>query len=451
MPVAAAALLTVLAAGLAALAPASSTARQGGGPTSEENAAVQYLAAAPAADPVARLQKRLDSGQVKLIYDSKSGYLRSVLRELGISPASQMLVFSKTSLQRDHISPRTPRAIYYNDACYIGWVQNGGLLEISAVDPRHGAIFYTLRQQKTARPRFARQTYDCLQCHSSPTTGNVPGHLVRSVFTRIDGNPEFSAGSFVTTQESKMSERWGGWYVTGRHGKQRHMGNVVARGGGGGNGEEVTLDREAGANVVNLERFVDTAPYLTRHSDIAALLVLEHQTLVHNLITKLNYQTRDALRDERQMNLFEKADPDQRRPSTLSRIKSVGEPLVEALLFAREEPLTEPVAGTARFAQEFAAGGRRDTKGRSLRDLDLKTRLLRYPCSYLVYSEAFDDLPEPAKAYVYGRFHDILTGKDTGKEFAHLSDMDRRVLLEILRETKPDFAARYRREENKAQ
>jgi hypothetical protein len=398
----------------------------------------QYFSAVPD-DPVARLQKRLNTGQARLEWYDRHGYLRAVLRELNVSPASQMLVFSKTSFQRDRISPRTPRALYYNDQVYVGWVQNGDVLEISAVDAKQGTVFYTLRQEKTSKPRFVRQTYDCLQCHqSSVTTGDVPGLVVRSVFAGADGNPELRAGTFVTSDDSPFEERWGGWYVTGTHGRQRHMGNVVAR--GAGEDGEVTLDRDAGANVFDLAKFLDTAPYLTRHSDIVALLVLEHQTTVHNLLTKANYLTRDALRDERRMNAFENKNPDERRPATQSRVQNAVEPLVRALLFSGAAPLTDSVAGTSPFAKKFAAiPGPRDKQGRSLRDLDLKTRLLRYPLSFLIYSDAFDALPGPAKDHVYQRLRDILGGKDTSKEFAHLSDVDRRAIFEILRDTKADF------------
>lgn len=411
------------------------------GQSGAESAEAQYFTAV-ADDPVARLQKKIDSGEVRLEHYGRHGYLRAVLRELGISPASQTLVFSRTSLQRDHISPNTPRALYFNDNCYVGWVQGeNGVIEIAAVDPRQGQIFYTLRQDKVARPRFVRKTDDCLQCHGSTMTGNVPGLVIRSVFARPDGDPDLGAGTFLTTPESPLDQRWGGWYVSGRHGSQRHMGNVVARGGEG----QATLDREAGANVTDLSRFFDTGPYLSGHSDIVALMVLEHQALAHNLITKTSYLVRDALRDERVMNAAEGKKPDERRASTQSRIKSAGEPLVRALLFAGEAPLTEPVAGTSAFAKEFAGGGPRDKAGRSLRDLDLQTRLFRYPCSFLIYSEAFDALPGPAKEYVFARLAEILGGKEQSKEqsreFAHLSPADRQAILEILRETKPDFAA----------
>ena len=360
-----------------------------------------------------------------------------MLRELGISHASQTLVFYKTSFQRDLISPSRPRALYYNDHSYVGWVQEGDVLEISTTDTKQGQMFYTLRQEKTIRPHFARQTFDCLQCHSAPGTKNVPGLLVRSVYPRADGNPDFSAGTFVTTQESPLHERWGGWYVTGRHGRQRHMGNVIARGGEG----EATLDSEAGANVTDLSRFVDTTPYLTPHSDMMALMVLGHQIQMHNLLTKVNYLTRDALRDERRMNVLEGLKPEERRPATASRIKSAAEPLVQALLFSGEAPLSDPVVGVGGFVNEVAAAGPRDKQGRSLRDLDLKRRLLRFPCSFLIYSDAFDALPLPAKEYVFQRLNEVLSGKEQSKEFAHLSPDDRQAIREILTETKPEFAS----------
>ena len=107
------------------------------------------------------------------------------------------------------------------------------------------------------------------------------------------------------------------------------------------------------------------------------------------------------------------------------------------LLFANEAPLEEPVAGTSGFAEEFAARGPRDPQGRSLRDFDLRNRIFKYPCSYLIYSEAFDAIPEPAKDYIYRRLFDILTGREQGPEFARSVRRGPRAILEILVATKP--------------
>ncbi len=416
--------------GLAVVATAAGPARAGL-PIEEEP--IRYLSA-PLKDPVARLRMRIDKGEVALKHERDRGYVKSVLDALGVSPASQTLVFSKTSFQHTRISPRTPRALYFNDEVYVGWVPHGDVLEVVSVDPDLGPVYYLLDQAPTARPAFGRETHACLQCHESPRTQDVPGVLVRSIYPNRSGTPVFSAGSFVTSHESPLAERWGGWYVTGTHGAQRHMGNAILKGENPDN-----LDREAGANVTDLTRLVDTTPYLTPHSDIAALMVLEHQTQTQNVITRANYEARIALRQEAEINKALGRAGGSMSEGTQHRIESYAEKVVRALLFVDEARLTEPIAGTSGFAEQFAARGPRDPKGRSLRDLDLKTRLFRYPCSYLIASEQFAALPTEAKGYVYRRIREVLTGKDKSAAFAHLSADDRRAILEILRATEPGF------------
>jgi hypothetical protein len=402
---------------------------------SSEDEAIDYLKSTPV-NPITRLQQKLDSGQVKLAYDPKHGYLPSVLKALGIPISSQVLVFSKTSFQHAHISPKTPRALYYNDHTYIGWVQGGDYVEISTVDPQLGAVFYLLPQEPAAKPKFVRQTYECLQCHDGSMTKGVPGHIMRSVYARVDGQPDFRAGTYITTDQSPMEERWGGWYVTGTHGGQRHMGNAMVKSADNPD----LIDRDSGANQKSLARYFDTSPYLSGHSDIVALLVLEHEANIHNLITKAGYDTRIALNYERQLNKELGRGENFRAESTLSRLKSACEPLVQAMLMVKEAPLAGPFEGTTAFAAQFQKAGPKDKLGRGLRDLDLGTRLFRHPLSFLVYSEAFDALPALAKDYVYRRFREVLTGKDSSPEFAHLTSADRKAILDILKSTKPDFA-----------
>lgn len=389
----------------------------------------------PATDPVAQLQQRLDRGELTLRPEGARGYLQPVLRALNVPASSQILVFSKTSFQREHISPLTPRALYFNEQTSVGWVQGGPVLEFAAQDPQLGVVFYTLNQDDGAKPRFVRQTHECLSCHSSSLTRGVPGFVMRSVFPARDGQPLLTAGTFLSTDQSPLKERWGGWYVTGTHGSQRHLGNTTCANAAAAE----DMDMDAGANVTDLRRYFSTTPYLTRHSDIVALLVMEHQSAVSNLIVRAGYETRRALYSE--AALQRELGPTFRSESTQSRIRSVAEPLVRALLLSKEAPLTEPVQGTSRFAEEFSAQGPKDPAGRSLRDLDLQHRLFKYPCSYLIYSQPFRALPAPARAYVYRRLHEILTGKDTSPEFAHLTETDRRAVLEILRATHPEFAA----------
>src|ERR1700722_1447457 len=373
-------------------------------------------------DPVARLEKRLERGDLKLHYDTRHGYLKSVLDALRVPVSSQALVFSKTSFQYPNINPEAPRALYYNDDVYVGQVHDGKFLEFVSFDPLQGAIFYVMDEHRDKHPRFERSEVDCIQCHVAPSTKGIPGVMLRSVFTKPDGTPNAAARSYVTGQESPIAQRWGGWYVTAKEGTQGGMANVLSS--DPKNPEQ--LDRAAGTNLTNLSDRFNAKAYLTDSSDIVALMVLAHQTQMHNWITLTTYQTRIALADR-------KLSPEDVR----TKLEAPAEQLVRYVLFANEVPLQNPIAGTSDFAKQFVARGPRDAKGRSLRDFDLQKRIFKYPCSYLIYSEAFDAIPSPAKDYIYRRLFDILSGREQGPEFASLSSQDRRAILEILVPTKP--------------
>jgi hypothetical protein len=401
-----------------------------------ERPPIEYSKATPE-NRVSELARRIETGEVRLAFDDTRGYLDALLPALGVPIESQTLVFSKTSLQRQRISPKRPRAVYFNDDVYVGFCQAGDVLEISVADPKLGTVFYTLDQKAAERPAFLRQTDNCLLCHGSSRTGGVPGHIVRSVFADASGEPILSAGSTMVDHTTPFEKRWGGWYVTGTHGDQKHVGNLVVK----LNADPHAIDNASGQNVTDLESFVQTDGYLSPHSDIVALMVLEHQTLVHNRITQANFATRQALDYELMLNKALGEPEGKRLDSTTRRIASAGDDLVEALLMVDEAPLTEPVAGTSGYAERFSRQGPRDSQGRSLRDFDLKTRMFRYPCSYLVYSESFDALPGEMKDYVWQRLWKILSGEDPSEKFAHLSPDDRQAIKEILRDTKPGLPA----------
>ena len=346
-------------------------------------------------------------------------------------------MFSKTSFQFQLISPANPRALYFSEDAYVGWVQGGDVLEVSAVDPDRGAMFYSLDQRRTDKPRFVRRE-ECLQCHASPKTLGVPGHLVRSVYPDAEGLPLLQAGWFQTDHTSPFRERWGGWYVTGTHGVMRHMGNTWVR----DPGSPDQLDVETGANVTRLSDRVNLSRYARPDSDLVALMVLEHQTRLHNLLTRANWETRIALRQQEDMNRTLGQPSDHWFDSTRRRSHSHVEDLLKYMLFTEKVRLEAAVAGTSGFQDEFPKTGPRDRHGRSLRDLDLKTRLFRYPSSFLIYSEAFAGLPQAARDHLYLCLHDVLTGKEQSQEFASLSSADRTAILEILLDTKsglPDY------------
>ena len=386
-------------------------------------------------DSVLLLQKKLEQGEVGFEFDDQHGYLRSVLKHLHVPISSQGLVFSKTSFQRPHISPKKPRAIYFGDDVYVGWVQQGEVIEISSVDPQLGAVFYTIEQEQSTKPRFKRRIESCMICHSSSLGQRVPGHVVQSIFPDHSGLPITGSRRFRSDHTSPLRERWGGWYVTGTHGDQRHLGNMLIS----SRDAIDNLDLEKGSNVIDLSSRLDTSPYLSNFSDIVALMVLEHQTTMHNFITAVNYEARRAIYEEKSIK-DQLAEPsDQLNPITQLRINNAAEQLVKYLLFAEETQLTSPIDGTSSFRRDFSKQGPRDDRGRSLRDFDLRTRLFKYPCSYLIYSQSFDALPVAVKDQVYRRLWEILNGKDQGKTFETLSESDGQAILEILKETKSEM------------
>jgi len=338
---------------------------------------------APVHDPVAQLEPS------KLKSD-----LQSVLDALHIPVESQIAVFSKTSLQAPLIGPNNPRTIYFNDSVAVGWMK-GGLIEIAALDPRQGVQFYTLQPRPDTTARFEKGR-DCLRCHVGDTTLGVAGMVVRSTYTAADGSPMLVYGGSVVDHRTPMEDRWGGWFVTGSVGTVHHLGNAVI----GPQGDPKAMEPLHG-------KF---------DSDVAALMVFDHQMHMANLITRIGWDARAGI----------------------GNLEDEAREFVDYLLFVDEAPLPGKLDG--KFAEVFARNGIRDSKGRSLRDLDLQKRLLRYPCSYMIYSEAFDALPAQAKKAIYKRMLGVLSGSEKDKKYARLSAADRRAVLEILRETKPDFA-----------
>lgn len=388
---------------------------------------INYSAATPH-NAISELQRRIDSGEVKLQFDPKFGYLPSLLKELKVPASSQMLVFSKTSLQRERISPKNPRSLFYNDDVYIGYIPGAPLTELSVADSKLGGVFYSIEEKEVARPKLKR-TDQCLECHASAKTMGVPGHLVRSFETDEDGIVDLSSGTSQVNHRTPLEERWGGYYVTGTHGDQLHRGNLIGKAAF----ERQQQEPNFAGNETDLSKYFDTSKYVSPHSDIVALMVLEHQTHMHNYITRLNYEAEMALKTYGHVNY----------------LKSVLEGFMRYLLFAEETELTAEVKGDSDFMKEFQSMGPFDSKGRSLRQFDLKTRMFKYPCSYLIYSEAFDALPGVVKEKIYARLYEILSGKDESETYENLSDETRVAILEILRETKPDLPNYFKAEKSK--
>lgn len=382
-----------------------------------------------AENAISQLNDRLKSNKTRLRFDEQNGYLASVLEELKVPVSSQVLAFSQTSKQSERIRPKTPRALYFSDDVYVGFVNrhavndesahSNSLLEFAVSDPNLGIVFYTLEQEKTAIPQFVRQSGECLGCHNGLRTQGVPGLQVRSVIPDYEGTPILSAGQLKSTHATPLAKRWGGWYVTGQHGDQTHLGNYISP----TTRKPKIIDNTFGLNVTDVSKKFDTNTYLSPHSDLVALMVLEHQSDAANFISLANYMHqlhRDGKADDTKLNLAINL-------------------LVKHFLFTNEAKLTHPVKGTSRFQGEFEKLGPTDKSGRSLRQFDLQSRLFKVPLSYMIYSQGFVTLPSDLKMLIFKRLWEIVSSEEVGKEYPHLSAQDKSSIRDIVKSTVPNL------------
>ncbi len=383
----------------------------------------------PTTDVAGDLARRVADGSVRLPFDNSSGYLLPVLEALHVPTETQSLVFSKTSLQAHFISPSNPRAIFFSDDVSVAFIRNAPLLEISALDPRQGVVFYLVEQRPAERPQIVRSD-SCLSCHETHNSLYIPGMLARSMGVGTGGETKPEYGNFLSDHRSPFEQRWGGWFITGKTGTARHMGNVML-------GENDTSGRGIPRQLDSLEGTLDLSGYPSHYSDVAAVMVLDHQVGFTNLLTRVGWESRIALDRE--------AKSPQDKNAAERLIAADSRELADYMLFVDEPALPGKFESTSGFQARFEAGGLKDKRGRSLKQLDLGKRLLRYPCSYMIYSPAFEGLPAAAKEAVYSRLWEVLSGKDKTPKYAKLSTADRTAIVDILLETKADLPSYFQR------
>jgi hypothetical protein len=391
---------------------------------SSDDPAIAYSTTTALNNVVVDVNRKLSDGTLHLRFDGRSGFLPSALEALGISVDSQLLVFSRFSLQRKLITEDNPRALFFNDRVALGWVRGGDVIEVAAHDASAGVVFYTLEQRvdAAAPPQFKR-AFECLGCHVTGSTLGVPGLLMFST-TRPE-SPEGSGLPRHVDHSDDFARRFGGWFVTGGTGPRPHMGNAVT-----------ALDGRGGHELSSVANLFDADGYRALSSDIVAHLVLTHQAGMTNLLTRAGWEARIA-----ESWLQPPYTPTPGQDIRTARImEDIARELVDYLLFVDEAELTGGVKGASGFAERFSASGPRDRKGRSLYDLDLNRRLMKHPCSYLIYSPAFDALPALVKEPIYRRLWEVVSGQEQAPQYrSALSLADRQSIVEILRDTKKDL------------
>jgi hypothetical protein len=367
----------------------------------------------PVDNRFSRFLSAWDAGQTPQLDTSGDlAYLRSLLKELDVPVSSQMLVFTATSLQKGLISARNPRALYFNDDTYVGYVPRGRI-EVISLDPQLGSIYYIFDRLQPGRRPQVRRSSECMNCHAPRHMENIPGLVIESVIPGLTGGGERAFRREQSGHGVPIGDRFGGWHLTGTSDAMPHnwSNQLLVR----KNGEAKELPNPPGERC-------DLSRYLLPTSDLVAQLLHEHQVGFVNRALQAAYRYRE-----------------------LSAAGAVSEkmlgdlatPLVRYLLFTDEAPLVRGMIGASPFAAEFAAAGKRDSKGRSLRDLDGQTHLLKYRCSYMVDSPAFTGLPTPLRQRV---LRDVaLSLSDTSAE-SPLPSAERLAVREILTETVPEIA-----------
>ncbi len=391
----------------------------------------------PIRDVVSKWEDALLRGETLFEAGSQHAFLLDVLETLDIPVESQVLVFSHTSFQNSKISPKTPRALYFNQDHYVGWVQDGDI-EIMTVDPGVGMNFYQLKvpgMDGATKAQVVRNE-SCLACHAGSSGNPYPGTLLFSTFTDADGTQLLRGDTKNIDHRSPLTERWAGWYVTGQWEGPRHRGNVwYADDWDLGPEIDPEKDQDFGAALADLTDVIDTSKYLRATSDVVALLVIEHQALAHNALMQAFGNSRIALYADDNYMVGEPL-----KPETQEVLDEEIDRLLRVFLFKNEAGLAEHRTGAgSAFREVFEKRGKTDNQGRSLRDFNLRDRLFEYRLSYMIYSDAFDNLPGILQDQFFIALREVLEqGQGTG-DYPYLTADERQAIDEILRDTHPDY------------
>lgn len=369
-------------------------------------------------DRFTQFKTALEAGEKTLDLSGELALLRSLLAELQIPISSQSMVFSVTSLQKNLISPRRPRALYFNDDTYVAFVP-GGRLEVISLDPKLGSIFYISDRVRPGRVPRMERTEECFNCHAPAYLQNIPALLVESVIPGMTGGGERAFRRERTGHDIPLEQRFGGWHVTGTgEGFPQHQGNKIIQRAEG-------VAHEIPTQIGDL---FEPSYYLLPTSNILPQLIQEHQVGFANRAMLAGYRTREFL-----------AQKPEQRGDLAAQLSKLAEPLVRYLLFADEVPLpAASVPGDAEYKAAFLANRRPNGEGAALKDLDLSTRLFKHRCSYMVYTPLFTGLPPELKSEVYAQLAAALS--DSGsKSSSHLPAEEKRTIRSILQQTLPDL------------
>lgn len=373
-------------------------------------------------DRFTRFKTDFEAGRAPIDFSSDKAFLISLLKALDIPASTQMWVFSTTSLQLRFISPRNPRSVYFNDEVSIGYIP-GGRIEVASLDPDLGAIFYIFDIPQPGQTPVIERSNRCMNCHAGSETGRVPNWVVESSLPGPTGGSVKSFRQETTGHGIPFNERFAGWHVTGKHAITGHWGNLIGR---------LSPQGVQTESVVPGERF-DVNKYPVATSDILTHLVFEHQLGFVTRLVEATYRTRALLEE----------DKGRLTPAHSAELDKVADAFVRYILFADEVKLPAGgVEGDPTFVADFLKPRKTTAGGASLRDFDLRTRVFKYRCSYMIHSPVFQKMPAEMKQRVYRRLGQALSEGKPDPTYSYLPVEEKRAIVQILKETVPDITRR---------
>ncbi|MBT3668082.1 MAG: hypothetical protein HN548_11450 [Opitutae bacterium] len=370
----------------------------------------------PPQDPFSKFFKNLENGNITLNFNSEKEYLLSLFKELEISPYSQLLVYSTTSLQLSRISPSNPRAIYFGDDIYLGYVP-GGQIEIIGIDPELGAIPYIFnipRKNDLKHPSIYRSKR-CMNCHASQETKGAPGLLLSSVIPGPGGGSidAFRRGEFG--HAVSYEKRFGGWHITGMNPFTNSWANHT---GIMQDGEIKKINNPPG-------KYFSWDKYPIGQSDALPHLVLEHQVGFTNLCISISYKFRE----------IKSLDEQPKSEEYKEIIENETNSLLFYVLFKNEAKLPRnKMRIDSPFAKDFKNSVKPTNQAMLLREFDLEDRIFQLRCSYMIFSNSFEGLPVQIKNQFLKKLRYILSceRKNLPKEYSYLDCEERHKINSIL-------------------
>lgn len=377
-------------------------------------------------DRFARLQKQIESGEIRLDTTDDKTFLHSLLKALDVPVSSQLLVFSASSLQSEIINPRNPRALYFSEDLYLGFVP-GGKIEIIAMDPEMGAMFYIFERLRPGGgvPPITRSD-KCFNCHAGNATKRVPGLIAESLLPMLSGASLETYRRDEQGHQIPLDKRFGGWHLTGKHHLKENLANLMGR-TSSSRGFEKTRVEPGQMSDLNL--------HLRPTSDILPHLLHEHQIGFENRVFHAAYVMRQLLAEGRG-SLSMAAKPE---------VEKLAEELARYILFVDEAELpTEGIEGDPEFIQEFQRNKKSVSAGPSLKDFDLKNRIFKYRASYMLYTDSWQKLPLMLRERVYFKMAEGLRDQNPNPVYTHLPVEEKRAIRAIMKETVPGLPTWWR-------